>query len=636
MPVKRRQFFRDLGLGTIVLWSSAGPAAGAVQSRSPASHPASSRQLFAHRKLETDVVVAGGGLAGVCAALAAARSGSSVVLIQNRSRLGGNSSSEIRMHALGANNPNILRLWRETGLIEELKLTDAATNLQRSFAMWDLMLYDKLISEKRIDLMLDTSVIDARVRRQKLVSAIAVCPLVEESYEICAPFFIDCTGDATLAAAAGARYRCGREGSDTLGESLAPAVGDQKTMGNTILFFARKQDRPMPFVAPAWARVFKTPDFKHRPIHSWEYGYWWIEWGGSLDTIRDNQKIRHELLRCVLGIWGYIKNSGEHPSSSHWALDWIGMIPGKRENRRIEGDYILRQNDLVEARLFEDRVAYGGWPIDDHPPGGIDLTDAPPTRYIHLKQPYSIPLRCLYSVNRPNLLMAGRDISASHVAFASTRVMATCATMGQAAGTAAAFCLQNDLMPHDLAQNTEMMARYQQHLLRDDQSLLQVRNEDPDDLARSARVAASAETQEGPATLVIDGWNRDIGDGLTHQWRAPMQPSAPWIELRWNKPRKIRQVQLTLDTGLHRRLYLSGQDNEYYSQVRGPQPETAADFQVQAETGGQFTSVAVVKNNILRLVRLQFSGVVTAALRIQVTRTQADPLARIFEIRCYS
>ena len=596
----------------------------------------SSRLRYSHRKMKADVVVAGGGLAGVCAALAAARNGASVVLIQNRSRLGGNSSSEIRMHALGANNPNELRLWRETGLIEELKLTDAATNLQRSFAMWDLMLYDKVISERLIHLMLDTSVIDARVARQKVASVTALCPLVEESYDIQAPFFIDCTGDATLAAAAGARYRYGREGIDAFGESLAPPVGDRKTMGNTLLFFARKHDRPMPFAAPSWARVFQKDDFKHRPIHSWEYGYWWIEWGGNLDTIRDNQKIRHELLRCVLGIWDYIKNSGQHPSSSHWALDWVGMIPGKRENRRIEGDYILKQNDLVEARSFEDRVAYGGWPIDDHPPGGIDLADAPPTRYIHLKQPYSIPLRCLYSVNRPNLLMAGRDISASHVAFASTRVMATCATMGQAAGTAAAFCLQHGLTPRELVRKTEMLQRYQQRLLRDDQSLLDIRNDDPDDLARSARITASAETQEGPAHRVIDGWNREVGDGVVHQWRAPMTPAAPWIELRWQMPRKLSWIQLTLDSGLHRRLYLSGQDNEYYSQIRGPQPETIADLAVLSETNGQFAPLAEIKNNFLRLIRIRLPGIHTAALRIQIHRTQGDPLARIFEIRCYS
>jgi hypothetical protein len=574
-------------------------------------------------------------MAGVCAAIAAARNGASVILVQNRSRLGGNSSSEIRMHVLGANSAKALSRWRETGLIEELKLTDAATNPQRSFEMWDLMLYDKVLSEPNIHLMLDTFVVDARLRGGRLVSAETLCPLVEESGEIEARYYIDCTGDATLAAAAGASFTWGREGQNTYGESLAPPQGDRKTMGNTLLFFSRKHPRPMPFKAPAWARSFSAEDFKHRPIHSWEYGYWWIEWGGELDTIKDNQKIRHELLRCVMGIWDYIKNSGQHPESVPWALEWIGMIPGKRENRRIQGEHILTQQDLVAARRFEDRVAYGGWPIDDHPPGGIDRTEHPPTSYIHFQEPYSIPLRCLYSLNRPNLLMAGRNISASHVAFASTRVMATCATLGQAAGTAAAFCVKNRCLPREIVLSPQHLRQFQQLLLKDDQSLLHLRNEDPADCARTAQIRASGETVQGSARQVVDGWNRDVGDGATHQWQAPVLTENPWIELRWDQPRNLRLLHLVFDTGLHRRLYLTGQDAEYFSQTRGPQPETVADFKVLAETNGQLKSVATVKDNFLRLVRVPLAAIRTPAVRIQVQRTNGDSLARIFEIRAY-
>jgi hypothetical protein len=636
MAVERRRFLKELGLSPIVLWSTdaSGQFAAAAQADSGSAAP--HLGLLTPRRLEADILVAGGGLSGVCAALAAARNGSSVILVQNRSRLGGNSSSEIRMHVLGANSQKDLGRWRETGIIEEFKLTDSACNLQRSFEMWDLMLYDKVVSEPNLQLMLDTFVVGARVQGEQVVSAMAVSPLVEESYEIAARLFLDCTGDATLAAAAEAEYMWGREARSTYGESLAPEQADRKTMGNTILFFSREHDRPMHFRKPAWARGFTAADFKHRPINSWDYGYWWIEWGGELDTIRDNQKIRHELLRNLFGIWDYIKNSGNYPASANWALDWVGMLPGKRENRRVRGEHVLVESDLIESRLHGDRVAYGGWPIDDHPPGGIGQTDVPPTSYIYFKQPYSVPLRSLYSINRPNLLMAGRNISASHVAFASTRVMATCATFGQAAGTAAVFCLQHQCLPRDVVKSPVLLRQLQQLLLRDDQALLGIRNEDPADLGRHARVTACCETGEGRATYTVDGVNRDVGDGISHQWQAPFSSGPPWIELRWDQPQVIRLVQVTFDTGLHRKLYISGQNNEYYSQTRGPQPETVADFSLEIEeAGGQFGTVARISDNFLRLVRVEVPEVQTRAIRIQVFRTQGDPLARIFEIRCY-
>jgi len=136
----------------------------------------------------------------------------------------------------------------------------------------------------------------------------------------------------------------------------------------------------MPFAAPDWARKFSKEDFKYRHINSWEYGYWWIEWGGELDTIKDNRRIRHELLRIVMGAWDYIKNSGDYPDSANWALDWVGMIPGKRESRRIIGDHVMIQQELERAEPYYDRVAYGGWPMDDHPPGGIDRNELNPCR----------------------------------------------------------------------------------------------------------------------------------------------------------------------------------------------------------------------------------------------------------------
>ncbi|MBN2093574.1 FAD-dependent oxidoreductase [candidate division KSB1 bacterium] len=635
MKQKRRDFFKTLGIGSVaftIFPANQFPPAFS-QTESITKHDL---KKFTQQNLETEVLVAGGGLSGVCAAIVAARNGAKVIFIQDRSRLGGNASSEIRMHVLGANNHEATRNWRETGIIEELKLTEAALNPQRSFEYWDLILYDKVISEPNITLLLDTAVIDATVENEQIVSIQAMSPLLEEYYQISARFFIDCTGDATLAALAGAHYMQGREGTEVFGESLAAAETDNKTMGNSIMFFARKHDRPMPFIKPAWARTFTKDDFKHRAISSYEYGYWWIEWGGELDTIKDNRKIRHELLKVVLGIWDYIKNSGEHPDSANWALDWVGMIPGKRESRRIIGDHIMIQQEMERAELYFDRIAYGGWPMDDHPPCGIDCTQIAPYRSIKFQQPYHIPLRSLFSKNRPNLLMAGRNISASHVAFSSTRVMATCATMGQAAGLAAAFCLQKNYLPAEIVKERNQLSNFQQFALKDDQSVLGIQNEDPVDLARKAKITASSETADGLSISVIDGWNRNIADGKSHQWQAHITGTPPWIELKWPKSQIIRTIQLTFDTGLHRRLYLSGKDGEYFSQIRGPQPETVADFIVEAKTNGKLTKVVEIRDNFLRLVRLNFAPVKTDSLRITILRTNGDELARVFEVRCYA
>ncbi len=631
MTHSRREFFAASGgLMAAGLWSADGACIP------PESGPPPPPDSWTTRELKAEVLVAGGGLAGVCAALAVARNGASVILVQDRSRLGGNSSGEIRMHVCGANQTKELTLWRETGIIEELKLTESAVNRQRSFEIWDFILYDKIVSEPNITLLLDTAVVGAEVANGKLTQVAASSFLLAEHYTIEALCFIDCTGDAALAAVAGAHCMRGREAREQYGESLAPETADLKTMGNSLLFQARKHDKPMPFHPPAWARKFTEEDFKHRSIHSWEYGYWWIEWGGELDTIKDNRRIRHELLRILMGVWDFIKNGGKYPESENWALEWVGMLPGKRESRRIVGEHILIQQELERAELFPDRVAYGGWPMDDHPPGGMDCRDLPPCQQIHFKQPYSVPLRSLYSADRANLFMAGRNLSASHVALTSTRVMASCSTLGQAAGTAAAFCAKQGVLPKAVTVTPELMIQLQQLLLRNDQSLLGIANEDPDDLARKARVSCSHQTESGTAAQVIDGWNRDIGDGHSHQWQAAMTNGEPWLRLDWDQPQTLRQVQLTFDSALHRRLFLSGEDGAYNAQTRGPQPEIVAEYVVEILVNGAWREVARNADNCLRRVVHAFEPAPVSALRLRVLKTQGDPLARVFELRCYA
>ncbi len=584
-----------------------------------------------------DVLVAGGGLAGVCAAVAAARGGAKVVLVQDRSRLGGNSSSEIKMHVVGANAHTGRPGWREGGLIEEFRLDDAANNPQRSFELWDLLLYDKVVSEPNLTLLLDTTLFVAQVQGDRIESVQARCDRTEHVYQIAAKLFCDCTGDSRLGLEAGAEMRIGHESRDEFGESLAPVAPDGHTQGCSILFTSRDFGRPMPFQPPKWARKITDKQLKFRGVGSWEYGYWWIEWGGQVNTVSDNERIRFELLSIVLGVWDHIKNSGSHPTAANWALDWVGMLPGKREARRLVGDHILTQQDLMGLNGEpEDAVCIGGWNLDEHPSTGFDDSERPPFVSIALSEVYNIPLRSLYSKNIANLLMAGRNISATHTAFTSTRVMATCAVEGQALGTAAALCADRGLLPRQLFADKSKLHALQQTLLRNDQTIKGLKNEDVDDLARQATVTASAEDPRSPAANVIDGYVRSVA-GESHRWEAPLGPDGAWIELAWPQPVRLAQIQLTFDSGFQRELTLSASNAANRHVIRAPQPETVKDYVVQYRpaAGADWIDVARVEGNHQRLCRHQLEPVDAAAVRVMVLATNGDALARIFEIRCY-
>ena len=587
--------------------------------------------------LECDLFVAGGGPAGVCAALAAARNGAKVILAQDRSRLGGNSSSEVKMHIVGANNHGGRPGWREGGIIEELRLDDAANNPQRCWELWDLLLYDKLMSEPNVTLLLDTTVYAADVKNKKIERVLARCDRTEHLYRVTAKLYADCTGDSRLGLEAGATIRWGHESREEFNEPLAWEKPSRETLGSSVLFTARDYGKPMPYTPPKWARKIEKKHLYARGIGSWEYGYWWIEWGGITDTIRDNERIRFELLSIVMGVWDHIKNSGEYPTAKNWALDWVGMLPGKRESRRIEGDHMLTQQDLMGLNGdFEDAVAIGGWGLDEHPPGGFDDTEKRPFVSTKLPGVYNIPLRALYSKDIPNLMMAGRNASCTHVAFTSTRVMATCAVMGQALGTAAAHCVAHDLSPRQLYENKQQLAALQQTLLRDDQTIKNLKNADPLDLARAAKVKASGEYEGGKAEHVIDGFVRDVPSELEHRWQATMESEGSWLELAWDKPQKLRSVQLTFDSGFQRELTLTSSDGHNKHMIRAPQPETIRDYAIVAKSSdGKETTVVEVTGNHQRIRRHEFDATEAVNLRLVVRATNGSREASLYEIRCY-
>lgn len=452
-------------------------------------------------QIDADVVVIGGGLAGMSAAISAARGGASVVLVQDRPVLGGNQSSEMQVGISGADCSGgaTARYVRETGILEEIWLEHMHRNpvYAAAFNMQDVLFWEAVTGQKNIRLLLNTSALRAQTGEDGSITAIeAVQASTEKEFCICGKIFIDASGDCRIGADAGAEFRIGREARAEFGESMAPEVGDDGTMGSSIFFNARRMPHKVPFTPPEWAYDFPNDeDLPFRPMtldtlgdEDQFTGFWWLEHGGCLDTIADNERIRDELYKIVFGVWDHMKNHGDH-GVDNYAIVWMNTMPAKRESRRLVGDYIVNENDVKAATPFEDRVAYAGWAIDIHPPLGI-FGKEPPCTSTRLKDVWSIPFRSLYSKNVPNLMMAGRNISVTRVALGSARVMGSCAVMGEAVGTAAQLCIRYGVQPREIG--ASHIKELQQTLLKNDCYIKDISNEDPQDLARGASVSASS------------------------------------------------------------------------------------------------------------------------------------------------
>ncbi|WP_240612988.1 FAD-dependent oxidoreductase [Chitinophaga parva] len=446
--------------------------------------------------LEADLVVVGGGLAGVCTAITAAREGVKVILVQDRPMLGGNSSSEIRLWILGATSHmgNNNRWAREGGLVDEILVENMWRNPEGNPVIFDTVLLEKVWKEPNIRLLLNTVVYETTKSSPNVIARVtAFCSQNSTRYILSAPFFCDASGDGIVAFQAGAAFRMGAETADEFGEPFAPTKEYGELLGHSLYFYSKDTGVPVKFVAPAYALDHISEIPRYRRLTAREHGcqLWWIEYGGRLDTVHDTEKIKWELWRVIYGVWDYIKNSGEFPEAETLTLEWVGMIPGKRESRRFEGDYMLTQHDIVHQRTHDDAVAFGGWSIDLHPADGV-FSEKPACNQWHAKGVYQVPYRCLYSRNIDNLFFAGRIISASHVAFGSSRVMATGAYTGQASAMAAVHCLQKQLQPRDLVAPVHMKA-LQTALQRRGQHIPGVPMKDSEDLVQSATIRASSE-----------------------------------------------------------------------------------------------------------------------------------------------
>ena len=478
-----------------------------------------STQCKQPQTLTFDFAVIGGGVAGTCAAIAAARAGLKTVIIQDRPMFGGNSSSEIRVSPLGSAGYSC---WtRETGIIEELLLTERARNHDdvndgMANTHYDLVLYEAVKKEPNISMFLNTTIraVDTETcpdhpSERRIVAVRGSQLASEKEFIFKASHFADCTGDATVGALAGADFRRGREGRAEFNEPLAPEIADSQTMGSTLTMRARDVGKPVEFIAPDWIYVYKTTEEigLHREPNKFnrvDYGgYWWIEVGTPYNQIDENQTIKEELFKHVLGVWNYVKNySPTKQEAKNYALEWIGQVPGKRETRRLVGDVLLNENHCHKDPEWPDRIAYSGFFIDLHTMGGfLNKKEAgeaahADSRYRHYVRiaPFSVPLRALYSRNVVNLWMAGRNISVTHVALGPTRQMMTHGLFGQAIATAAARAIRYSLTAREVSNpNGEHIKEIQQQLLKDDVNVWGIKNADPRDFARTARAIADSE-----------------------------------------------------------------------------------------------------------------------------------------------
>lgn len=465
----------------------------------------SDKRIIKTVQLQADLVVVGGGAAGTCCAITAARAGIRVVLVQDRPVLGGNASSEVRLWLLGAtvhmgsNN----RWAREGGVINEIMMENLWRNKEGNPLLFDTILLEKVLEEKNITLLLNTACFDLEKDGPDRISSVsAYCSQNETSYDIKAPLFCDASGDGVVGFLSGAAFRMGAESKEEFGELFAPTGEFGHLLGHSIYFYSKDVGRPVKFVPPSYALTdIESAIPRYRSFNSRDDGckLWWLEWGGRLDTIHETETIKWELWKVVYGVWNYIKNSGKFPDAENLTLEWVGHIPGKRESRRFEGDYMLRQQDIVERRIHDDAVAFGGWSIDLHPADGV-FAEIAGSHHLHSKGVYQIPYRCYYSRNIENLFLAGRIMSSTHVAFGSTRVMATLALGGQAVGRAAAMCIEHGEKPRDILK-PERMKILQQRLSGDGHHVPAVLAPDPSDLARQATISASSSfnLSESPA-----------------------------------------------------------------------------------------------------------------------------------------
>ncbi len=559
-----------------------------------------------------DLVVAGGGMAGSCAAITAAREGLKVALVQDRPVLGGNASSEVRLWILGATSHmgNNNRWAREGGVIDEILIENLYRNGDGNALIFDTIVLEKVIEEPNITLLLNTAVYEVIKKDDKTIESIrAFCSQNSTSYILNSTLFCDSTGDGIVSFLAGASFRMGAETKEEFGELFAPDQAFGELLGHSIYFYSKKTDHPVKYIPPSYALKDIKELSRYKIISKDDQGcrFWWLEFGGRLDTVHDTEKIKWELWKVVYGIWNHIKNSGEYEDVDNLTLEWVGTIPGKRESRRFEGLYMMKQQDVVEQTVFDDAIAFGGWALDLHPADGVYSALPGCTQY-HSKGIYALPLRSYISKDIRNLFFAGRIISASHVAFGSTRVMATCAFGAQAVAMAASHCIEKKINPSELLLNGHLEA-LQERLNYSGQSIPGIPLNQGNNLLSTAKIEATS-VYTLDKLSGSDSWFH-LKTGVAQL--LPLQKDTQYT-FSFN-------VLATCDTTMQVELRTSEQLGNYTpDKVNEVQkiPLTEGDHKVEVAfqsrlTEDQYTFVTIIQNSDLKVLcsEERLTGVVT-------------------------
>ncbi|MEM6883799.1 MAG: FAD-dependent oxidoreductase [Verrucomicrobiota bacterium] len=446
-----------------------------------------------------DVVVVGGGVAGVNAAIASARNGAKTALIQDRPMVGGNNSAEMGVPVLGPADYG-KKNSRESGLNEEIGRYQSYHFLSK----WATGAEHIASQEENLTVYLNRHVYDVEMDKNRITAVRAFDMITTKATRYTGRVFIDCTGDGWLGYYAGSEYMLGRDAKETFGDSHAPDKADKLTMsgslfqGSILAYKNKDTGKPYDMDSPEWLWDLRPngDSLEERKgfDKSMNSGTWWHENRNNVDDLWDPEGARDGLIRVSLSYVNWIKqHSSLKEKAENFKIEALPVTNARRETRRLVGDYVLKEADVREAVLFEDRIGSGGWGLDIHHIDGIFSNEGPFDFNTHVPT-YSVPYRMLYSKDIDNMLFAGRHVSVSRVALGTVRVQGTTGIMGQAAGTAGALCIKHNTNPRGIYQ--KHIIELQQELLKDDQYIIDLKNEDPNDLALKAKVTASSSAKQ--------------------------------------------------------------------------------------------------------------------------------------------